>query len=220
MIPVAQPKTRGNRRFWIALLLLCAIGGAAAVRRIAELESAGLPGSSEFATLDAHFTMKARLTLFHVIPSLLFVLLIPLQFVSALRQRHPSLHRWTGRIIVCLGMVIGITALRLSAHPVGGLVEATATIGFGCCFLFALGKAWWHIRNRRVELHRRWATRMVAIALGVAATRPIMGIFFATRSLTGLAPEQFFGVAMWLGFASTVLAGEAWIRHSSEQLAS
>ena len=57
-------------------------------------------------------------------------------------------------------------------------------------------------------LHREWATRMVAIALGVATTRPIIGLFFATSRLTGLTPHAFFGPAMWMGFVSTWLAGE------------
>jgi hypothetical protein len=55
---------------------------------------------------------------------------------------------------------------------------------------------------------------MVAIALGVATTRPIIGVFFATRPLTGFTPQQFFGPAMWLGFVSTYLAGEAWINYT------
>jgi uncharacterized membrane protein len=205
---------RRDRRFWIALLILCAIGAAAATRRIVALGTAPVAGSSEFAGLDAHFAAKAAITLLHIVPSLLFVLLVPLQFVSSLRRRRPRLHRWTGRVIVGLGVVLGISALWLSAHPVGGLAEGTATIFFGCFFLFSLGKAWWHIRNGRVQLHREWATRMTAIALGVATTRPIMGVFFATRRLTGLTPHQFFGPAMWLGLVSTYLAGEAWINHT------
>jgi hypothetical protein len=55
---------------------------------------------------------------------------------------------------------------------------------------------------------------MVAIALGVATTRPIMAVFFATSRLTGLTPQQFFGPAMWLGFISTYLAGEVWISYT------
>jgi len=202
------------KRFWVALLILCAIGAAATLRRIVALESTPLAGPAQLASLDAHFTAKAGTTLLHVVPSLLFVLLIPLQFVSSLRRRHQRIHRWTGRAIVALGLVLGFSALRLSIHPVGGLAEGTATTFFGCYFLIALGKAWWHIRNRRVELHREWATRMVGIALGVAATRPIMGVFFATSRLTGLTPEQFFGPAMWLGLVSTCLAGEAWINRT------
>ena len=77
-------------------------------------------------------------------------------------------------------LVIGLSALRLSADPVGGLLESSATVLFGCLFLFSAAKAWWHIRNGESSCHREWATRMVAIALGVATTRPIIGVFFAT----------------------------------------
>jgi hypothetical protein len=210
---------RLGRRLWIALVILCAIGAAAAARRVVALGTAPGAGSSDSGAMDAHFAAKAGMTLVHIVPSLLFVLLVPLQFVSSLRQRHPRLHRWTGRVIVVLGLVLAMSALWLSAHPVGGVVEGTATMFFGSLFLLSLGKAWWHIRNGRIELHREWVIRMVATALGVATTRPIMAVFFATTRLTGLTPEQFFGPAMWLGFISTCLAGEAWIRYTRPQAA-
>src|SRR5437870_13707344 len=89
---------RRDRRLWMALVFLCAIGAAAATRRIVALGITPLDGSLEFAGLDAHFAAKARMTLLHNIPSLLFVLLIPLQFVTSLRRRYPRLHRWTGRV--------------------------------------------------------------------------------------------------------------------------
>jgi hypothetical protein len=209
-----RPRTQRDRRIWVALVVLCAIGAGAATRRIVALGTAPLAGRSELAGLDAHYAAKAGMTLLHLVPSLLFVLLVPLQFVSSWRGRYPILHRWTGRMLMGLGAVIGISALWLSAHPVGGLAEGTATILFGCFFLFSLGKAWWHIRNGRVELHREWVMRMVAIALGVATTRPIMAVFFATSRLTNLTPRQFFGPAMWLGLTSTYLASEAWINYS------
>ncbi|HEV3200928.1 MAG TPA: DUF2306 domain-containing protein [Bryobacteraceae bacterium] len=202
------------RRLGIAFVVLCAIGAAAAARRIVALGSGPLAGSSPFASLDAHFAAKAGMTLLHIVPSLLFVLLVPLQFASTLRQRYPQFHRWNGRAIMGLGVVTGLSALSLSAHPVGGVAEGTATSFFGALFLFSLSRAWLHIRSRRVELHREWGTRMVAIAIGAATTRPIIGVFFATRSLTGLSPEQFFGPAMWLGFTATWVAGEIWIRHT------
>jgi hypothetical protein len=202
------------KRFWIALLFLCAIGAAAALRRIVALDSAPLAGPPALVGLDKQFAAEAKIVVLHIVPSLLFVVLVPLQFVTSLRCRYPRFHRWAGRVIVVLGVVLGVSALRLSAHPVGGLAEGTATGFFGSLFLFSLTKAWWHIRHRRVELHREWATRMTAIALGVATTRPIMGVFFATSRLTGLTPAQFFGPAMWLGFVSTYLAGEAWINYT------
>jgi hypothetical protein len=207
-------KSRSHRGVWIALLLLCAIGAAAAIRRIVALGSTPLAGSSPLAGLDAHFDAKTGMTLIHIVPSLAFVLLVPLQFVSSLRQRHPRFHRWIGRALMCLGMGAGISAVWLSVHPVGGIVEGMATTFYGCFFVFSLSRAWLHIRNGRVGLHREWVIRMVAIALGAAATRPIMGVFFATSRLTGLSPEQFFGPAMWLGFTTSYIAGEVWIRHT------
>jgi hypothetical protein len=204
----------GDRRFWIVLVILCAIGAAAVTRRIVALETTPGAEASNSASLDAHFAAKRGMTLLHIVPSLLFVMLVPLQFLPSAARRYPRLHRWTGRMLMGLGLVLGISALWLSAHPVGGLAEGTATAFFGCFFLFCLGKAWWYLRHGRAERHREWITRMVAIALGVATTRPIMAVFFATSRVTGLTPQQFFGPAMWLGFVSTYLACEAWIGYN------
>ena len=205
---VRQEPKRGR---WVALLVLCLIGAAAAARRIIAVTHPSGSGAPDLAGPDAHFAAEAALTLVHVVPSLLFVLLLPPQFIKALRQRHPKWHRWTGRVLMVLGIVLAASALSLSLHPVGGVVESSATILFGCFFLLALGKAWWHIRHGRVAAHREWVTRMTAIALGVATTRPIMGVFFATSRLTGLTPHQFFGPAMWLGLSSTYLVAELWL---------
>jgi len=88
--------TPRDRRFWIALVILCAIGAAASVRRIVVLASEPPAGVFEVAGLDAHFAAKICMTLLHIVPSLLFVLLVPLQFVRSLRLRHSRFHRWTG----------------------------------------------------------------------------------------------------------------------------
>jgi hypothetical protein len=41
-----------------------------------------------------------------------------------------------------------------------------------------------------------------------------MGAFFATASLTGMTPHDFFGIAFWIGLALTSVAGEVWIRYT------
>ncbi len=38
----------------------------------------------------------------------------PFQFMTGLRKRHPSLHRWTGRVVLASALVIGITALIMA----------------------------------------------------------------------------------------------------------
>lgn len=54
--------------------------------------------------------------------------------------------------------------------------------------------------------------RAIVILLGIATTRPVMGLFIATSRLTHLEPKQFFGIAFWIGFSINTLAVEAWIR--------
>ena len=55
--------------------------------------------------------------------------------------------------------------------------------------------------------------RAIIVLLGIATTRPVMGVFFATSPLTHLTPSQFFGIAFWIGFSINWLAIEIWLRY-------
>jgi len=141
------------------------------------------------------------------------MILGPLQFSSVIRERHLRWHRLSGRVFVTCGLVIGVSALVMSfgMPAIGGVNQAAATTLFGTFFLFALCKAFWHIRRREVALHREWMIRAFSIGIAVAAIRPIIGVFFATSPLTGLTPREFFGIAFWIGFVLHLIAAEAWI---------
>jgi uncharacterized membrane protein len=167
------------------------------------------------AALDAGFAKHPVLTMVHIFPGLLFVVLGPLQFVRGLRSRRPALHRWTGRIVVASGLIIGSTALIMSPQmAVGGTSETAATMLFGTLFLFSLIKAFVSIRQRKIAVHREWMIRAFAIGLAVTTVRPIVGIFFATSPLTHLTPHDFFGAAFWLGFTITAIVAEVWINYT------
>ena len=197
---------------WSALLFLCLIAAAAAIRRIIVLI---LPPAIErvpqMAALDAAFAAHKSLTLFHIVPALLLVILLPFWFVQQVRARPDVHHRVTYALFI-LGAITGITALPLSLHPIGGVNEASATVLYDILFLFSLGRAWLLLRRGRTALHRTWMIRAISVLLGIATTRPVMGIFFATESITHLQPQQFFGTAFWIGFTATYIAGEAFLR--------
>jgi hypothetical protein len=53
------------------------------------------------------------------------------------------------------------------------------------------------------------------VLLGIATTRPVMGVFFATSRLTHLEPAHFFGVAFWIGFSVNTVLVEVWLRSRS-----
>lgn len=215
-----KPTIRFQRTMWIGLLALCFIGAAVVVRRIVALASPPHNAPPQLAALDAAFAGKPILTLAHILPALVFVCLVPFQFSRSFRNRHLRVHRWMGRTVVGLGFLIGASALLMIRTPIGGAIEVSAILVFDSIFLFALTKAFLHIRRHEIAQHREWMIRAMSVALGIATVRPVMGVFFATSPLTGLTPHDFFGIAFWIGFSLTFIAGEAWVRYTRTALAS
>lgn len=198
-----------RRMLWSGVVFLSLIMIAAAVRRMLNLS----PPSGNF---DAAFGRHPVLTVTHIIPGLLFIVLGPFQFFSGLRRRHPSFHRWNGRVFLVSASIVGVTALVMGPQmAIGGPLETAATLVFGSLFLFSLAAGFLEARARRFADHRRWMIRGYAIGLAVATVRPINGVFFATRRLTGLTPHDFFGIAFWLGFSLSLAAAELWIRSTT-----
>jgi len=201
------------------LYLLCLIAAAAALRRIvALLLVSSAPRAAQFAALDAAFAARKALTLAHVIPALIFVLLLPLWFSVKIRRNEP-LHRRITWSLFALGAIVGLTAIPMVANPVGGATELSAIIVFDGIFLFSFARAFLLFLKHEPH-YREWMLRAIAVLLGIATTRPVMGLFFATARLTHLEPRQFFGIAFWIGFGATYLAGEWYLRrHPAEALA-
>lgn len=172
------------------------------------------------SALNTNFAPHPALTFIHIIPGALFMILGPLQFVRRIRSRWIAFHRWSGRVFLFSGAVIGVSALAMSlTMAIGGPNETAATMLFALIFLFDLGKAYTHIRRREIALHREWMIRAFAIGLAIATIRPIIGIFFATSPLTHLTPQQFFGTAFWIGFTLHLIAAEVWINYTRPRAA-
>jgi Predicted membrane protein (DUF2306) len=190
--------------FWFCI----AIAIAVVLRRVVALSTQSSPNApAQLAALDAYFAGQAALTYVHILCALVFVLLLPLLFWSRTRTSVTL-----QRVIFPLGLIVGITAYAMSAHAVGGWLERAAVLFFNTLFLFALYRAWSFAR-RNDRLHQqRWMLRAIAILLGIATTRPVMGVFFATSRLTHLTPQQFFGIAFWIGFSLNTIVMELWLR--------
>ena len=210
--PEIKLTRRPSKWIWSLFLLLCVIAAGAAIRRILVLlVPPTVQRAPQLAALDTAFASRKALTLFHIVPALVFVLLLPAWFSQRVRNRG-GLHRRISYALFILGAVIGITAIPLSLRPIGGINETSAALLYDGLFLFSLTRAWVLFHGNNLALHRTWMMRAVAVLLGIATTRPVMGIFFATSSITHLQPQQFFGTAFWIGFSVTYIAGEAYIR--------
>jgi hypothetical protein len=191
--------------FWACVL----IAVAAVIRRVFALVYPPHSAPPQLSALDKVFASHAALTLAHILPALAFVLVAPF-FVF----RRSNQTEWPERVLFPVGLVVGITAYAMSGYSVGGWVERSAVFAFNTLFLFSLLRAYVDMRRGESVLKRRWLIRAIAILFGIAVTRPVMGVFFATSQLTGLQPSQFFGIAFWIGFSISTLVGEFWLHRT------
>jgi hypothetical protein len=182
-----------------------AVSVAVVLRRTVALIQPPQSTPPQLAGLDATFASHAALTLAHILPALTFVLVAPFLYM-----RRFTRAAWPKRLLFPLGVVVGVTAYAMSEYSIGGWVERSAVLLFNTLFLFSLFRAWYLRREPASSL--RWLTRAIAILLGIATTRPVMGIFFATSRATHLSPQQFFGIAFWIGFSINTLIVELWLR--------
>ncbi len=103
------------------------------------------PGFLEFPTVVA----------LHVVLGGVYLALVPFQFVKRIRSRHLGYHRWAGRLLVTVGLVVGVTALFMGmVIPFSGWPERVVIGLFGVLVLAALVKGLAHVRADRTALHR------------------------------------------------------------------
>jgi hypothetical protein len=165
---------------------------------------------AQMAALDATFSFHAVLTAMHIIPAAIFVLLA----TGVLLRRTSG--TWLERLFFSFGAITGVTAYAMSSYAIGGWVERSAVLVFNTWYLLSLGRAYWFRFRGEPARQREWMTRAVAILLGIATTRPVMGVFFATSARTHLGPNQFFGIAFWIGFSINAVISELWL-HSKRR---
>src|SRR5215211_5843351 len=111
-------------RLVIAVGLLVFVGVAASAAHY--LREPYNPGFFEFPVVTA----------LHVVLGGLFLSLVPFQFIRRIRSRHLAYHRRVGRMLVAVGVVVGVTALFMGlVIPFSGWLERVVVGLFGSLFL-------------------------------------------------------------------------------------
>ena len=190
--------------FWLCIAIAV---GAVLLRSFAMFHPANAP--RDLAQLDAAFRSHAALTWTHILCALAFVSLLPFLFWRRTQNSRLLLHAF-----LAIGLIVGLTAYAMTVTAIGGWTERSAVLFFNTLFLVSLARVLINYRRGNTLDMRRGTIRAVAIVLGIAATRPVMGVFFATSALTHLTPRQFFGIAFWIGFSLTTITVELWLRRT------
>jgi hypothetical protein len=207
------PTVKVQAPLWLrtGFCICVVIAIAVVVRRLMALADPSQGAPPQMAAMDQVFASRAALTIAHIVPAMFFVLLTPFVF---LRRANAAWAEW---LMFPLGAVVGATSYAMSVDAVGGWIERSAVLFFNTLFLYSLARAYGYARSGDQQLKRQWMTRAVGILLGIATTRPVMGVFFATSQRTHLQPGQFFGLAFWIGFSINTIIVELWLHWSGRQ---
>lgn len=141
----------------------------------------------------------------HVFASVVALVLGPFQFSARLRARRLALHRWSGRLYLGVGVLVGgLAGLFMAVHAFGGLA---ARLGFACLalgWLYTGLRAYLAIRARNIVAHRRWMVRNFALTFAAVTLR----LWLPASMASGIAFELAYPVIAWLCWVPNLLIAE------------
>lgn len=197
---------------WVCVLYLAWVVGVDSWERTMFSFQALGGELSEVGPFNQRYLDNPGLTLAHTIPGLFFVLFGPMQFVGALRRRAPLVHRISGRIVVVIGILSGISAFLMTFRfPTWGMpLNMVVTAVMSAFMVFAFVNAFRHVKARRFSVHREWMIRGFTAGLTVAYFRVMLN-----DVLPWMAVESFntrWNIAMPIAFPIMLGVAELWIR--------
>jgi uncharacterized membrane protein len=149
----------------------------------------------------------------HVFASAVALVLGPLQFSSRLRTARPGLHRWSGRVYLGVGVLLGgLAGLLMAFHAFGGL---GSRLGFAClalAWLFTGLRAYRSIRAGDTASHRRWMIRNFALTFAAVTLR----LWLPASVASGIPFEVAYPVVAWLCWVPNLLAAELLLRRTRD----
>lgn len=158
----------------------------------------------------AYFPVTVNL---HVIPGAIYLLFAPLQFSKMLRNKSLTTHRWMGRLLTSLGLIIGISAVFMGVFiPYSGFSEQIIISIFGTFFITSLVLGFINARRSRIEKHREWMIRALAIGLSIATMRLIFVPALITLGSPTREETEFWSIlAFTIAFILHSAFAEYWI---------
>ena len=145
----------------------------------------------------------------HIAASGVAMLLGPFQFLRALRQKAPAVHRWMGRIYItaCVvgGLAGGTIALSTTAGPIAGWGFFLLAVLWVPFTLLALAAA----MRRDFVSHERWMIRSFALTLAAVTLRIYLPI--AVIQAQGEFPLDAYRAIAWLAWVPNLIIAELWI---------
>ncbi|MEM8984317.1 MAG: DUF2306 domain-containing protein [Pseudomonadota bacterium] len=125
----------------------------------------------------------------HVLLAALVTLTGLVQLVPVVRKRLPSIHRWSGRVFLSVGLFLAVGGIWLAwirGTRLSFISAFSTTVNGVLIVLFAV-LAWRYARRRQFAAHRRWALRTFMVVSGVWFIRiGLMGWIIVNQAPRGM----------------------------------
>jgi uncharacterized membrane protein len=141
----------------------------------------------------------------HVFASAVALALGPFQFSARLRARRLSVHRWSGRVYLGVGVLVGgLAGLFMAAHAYGGPASRLGFAGLAIGWLYTGLRAYWAVRSGDIASHRRWMVRNFALTFAAVTLR----LWLPASMASGIPFDLAYPVIAWLCWVPNLLVAE------------
>jgi uncharacterized membrane protein len=177
------------------------------------------PGNFNNATtrFATESTLRYAGLFVHVFSGGIALILGPFQFLTKLRSRRPTLHRWMGRVYL-LGILFGgLSAFLIAPGMISGLVGEFGLITLAILWLWTGWMAYANIRAGNIAIHREWMIRNYALTFAAATLRLWLGALIASQLpflQTKYAGDfdalfvEVYRVVMWISWVPNLIIAE------------
>lgn len=213
-----------KKNFSWGLMAFLAIGVAvAAIAPYTTLNSANFNNAT--ARFAAESTLRYVGLFVHIFSGGIALILGPFQFLSKLRDRKPTLHRWMGRIYLLGVLFAGLSAFIIAPGMISGLVGEFGLISLAVLWLSTGFMAYANIRAGNVDAHREWMIRNYALTFAAATLRLWLGSLIATQLpflQTKYAGDfealfvEVYRVVMWISWVPNLIVAEIILQRRRE----
>ena len=191
----------GSRAIWLRRLVwIAAIGSA-----IAFFVHDALPYFTFTEASYRLFWPNRYWVLMHIVGGSIALFCGLPQFFATLRERHRTLHRWTGRGYLA-GVIVGVTsAWYMSFHSVLGWTVGVATFFLGVAWVVTTAMALAAILRRQFQAHREWMIRSYVVTFAFVFFR----VLFESSLFAGVGTRsERVSTLLWISFMLPPLVTE------------
>lgn len=214
VVPAAPVPPRRWRRPWVGPLAVLVVAFLA----ISLPRYTALDRTRSRVTLRDDFPLHYAAVIGHILFGSITLLTLCLQVWPWLRERHPAVHRRSGRVYVFAGALpTGVLALVLTPFSHGPAGNAVGAV----LLLAATGAGYRAARQRRYADHRRWMVYSFALALSVVWGR----VMFVTLSLIPAydmgdphSETLAYDTAAWIGVLINLVLATWWLQRTGRPI--